>query len=98
MSELKLRPTKNLATKFMTQDTSAFLSRVSSVGRALASSLRTIFRALRCGLLCRTRSSKNAAHRIVRFMAGVFVNRLVALGHRDDRGPRASPHRGIING
>src|SRR5438105_9400776 len=41
---------------------------------------------------------EDAPHRVVAFMAGIFVDRLVALQHWNDRLPGLRPHGGIIHG
>src|SRR5258706_13657783 len=59
----------------------------------------TSLRRLRlCGLFCGARSGENAGHGIVAFVAGIFVDGLVALAHRDNSGEQPRPYARIIDG
>src|SRR5262245_52382498 len=63
---------------------------------------RTSLRRIRlfglCGLICGARSGENGGHRVVAFVAGIFVDRLVALAHRNNNGERPRPYARIIDG
>src|SRR5258708_1018069 len=59
----------------------------------------TSLRRLRlCGLFCGARPSENAGHGVVALVAGIFVDRLVALAHWNNRGERPRPYARIIDG
>src|SRR5712671_3982595 len=59
----------------------------------------TSLRRLRlCGLFCGARSGENAGHGVVAFVAGIFVDGLVALAHRNNNGERPRPYARIIDG
>src|SRR5215467_9419585 len=50
------------------------------------------------GLFCGARSGENAGHGVVAFVAGIFVDGLVALAHRNNSGERPRPYARIIDG
>src|SRR6516162_9689371 len=60
--------------------------------------LTSLRRLLLCGLLCGARSRENAGHGVVAFVAGIFVDGLVALAHRNNSGERPRPYARIIDG
>src|SRR5215467_12698161 len=51
-----------------------------------------------CGLFCGARSGENAGHGVVAFVAGIFVDGLVALAHRNNNGEWSRPYARIIDG
>jgi hypothetical protein len=72
------------------------------VGSDIQAPLRRLFRRLLgrflSGLFCGARAGKDAGHSgIIAFVAGILVDELVALAHRNDSGPRMRPYGRIID-
>src|SRR5215475_619624 len=63
-----------------------------------APALTSLRRRRLCGLFCGARSGENAGHGVVAVVAGIFVDGLVALAHRNISGERPRPYARIIDG
>src|SRR5215831_2562338 len=65
--------------------------------RAPLPALTSLRRLRLCGLFGGARSGENAGHGVVALVAGIFVDGLIALAHRNNHGERPRPYARIID-